>query len=290
MPNTTYFIEVMLNYDFGDEPHSASFEVTTSSYSEPRNLIAPNDNVTINTIFLSWEQPEVILGDPKDLRYKITSSKIGFNDGIGESKENNDEDVWTVIEDETSTFLYGLESYTEYLITIEAIYSPLNTTFYPPLPKIITINGRSMIKVYTKPDYPKNLSVTLLPENRANVSWNHLAGGHDVAKHVYTLSWDRMEKNGSCEHLNETKRLSEKCKFTVYNHSQYATSENKHTIPNLVPEQFLQNSNYYRFKVMVKTPHGLSSYSPAVIKFVGNLSDLEDENREEATFDEIIGK
>ena len=149
MPNTTYFIEVILSFDFGDDPHSASFTATTSSYSEPKNLIAPDDNVTTNTIFLNWERPEYILGDPKDMRYKITYSKARTNNGIKEDKENKDEAVWTVIEDETSTFLHGLESYTEYLITVEAIYSPQNATFYPPLPEILTINGRSMITVYT---------------------------------------------------------------------------------------------------------------------------------------------
>ena len=149
----------MIWYPFGVEQHSIKFPVTTSTYSEPRHLQAVN--VTTSSIGLSWEKPRWILGRPENLRYKIVYSKVKFPD----TEDRFDEEkhsLGIIIEDDTNTTIRALEPYTEYIITVEAIYSPPNATFLSRLPPSQYVNGRTLIRQYTFPNPPRNVNATLM--------------------------------------------------------------------------------------------------------------------------------
>ena len=118
----------------------------------------------MNEITLKWTKPSNC--DPskkKTLSYKIVYKKLNFSRILGDDDTADISDANTMIVDGNiggtpveSTTLKGLESLSEYLITIEAVVSN-KTISQPPPPKIIINNQRSMQVVWTKPKPPVKL-------------------------------------------------------------------------------------------------------------------------------------
>ena len=296
----------MISYRFGDEPRSINFTAKTSSSSEPQNFTAPKENISTTSILLSWERPSHISGNPKQLRYKIVYTK--------KNKKNEDniekvESPKIIIEDKTTTTLQELKPYTPYMITIEVIYSLTNTTDSAPSSQPVIIHRQSMLVIYTKPNPPSNLNVTMITSRKeaemdttqrykfskksvppselnttkpvtpgelnttlelsqiANVTWSSLEDKDNSSNHVYTLKWERMVGNGKCKLLDDMLRVSENCDL-IPDSSNFSTTDQSHyLLTDLAP------STYYRYQVMIKTLHGSSEYSPAIIQFSGNRSD-----------------
>ena len=80
----------------------------------------------------------------------------------------------TEITEKTNTTIHGLESSREYEFVIEAVLSKVTKSLAPPPPKVIHNNERSMVREFTKPEFPKNLQVELSNESSivAKVKWD----------------------------------------------------------------------------------------------------------------------
>ena len=285
-PNTTYEIECMIWYPFGVEQHSIKFPVTTSTYSEPRHLQAVN--VTTSSIVLSWEKPRWILGSPDNLRYKIVYSKVKFPDTEDRFDEEKNS-LGIIIEDDRNTTIRALEPNTEYIITVEAIYSPPNATFVSRLPQALYVNGRTMIRQYTFPNPPRNLNATLMLDDegvqtcmrpkdcKVQISWDRVEGGVDASRTLYTLYWEVMEPTDAipCKFVDNDDIFHKRCVLKpVEDPIEFQTPELTYTIDALYAyrnqeiKEIRKEENYYRFRVKVTTPQAESVYSHNVTKLL----------------------
>ena len=298
LPNTTYMIKAFVSYRFGDEPNYIKFNATTSSTSEPQNLKAPIQNISTTSIFLSWNAPSYISGDPKDLRYKLVFARKNSDKEDIERRESPK----IVIVNGVSTILQDLKPYTPYLVTIEVIYSSFNANLTNTTSiqsdsnsQPIVVHRRSMLVVYTKPEPPSDFNVTMLStpkkeefsivtekpamkmsnitndlnktlsrNHSANVSWSSLIDKEYFSNNIYTLKWEI--RNQSCHNETDKKNhIVEHCEYVPVNDSLlHSTDQSHYLITDLLP------GKYYGYQVMVKTLHGSSEYSAPIILFSGN--------------------
>ena len=296
-----YFISVFVVYEFGVEPDSTSFKVNTTECSTPKSFKV--DKITPSSIKLSWVPPaECIkkksvsnknednsIEDENDedattssstvsttkmdseTEPKITYKILYRNYSRSNAKDERLDTANVKITNDNGTVISGLQPSTQYEFTIEAILSKTSKVLAPPPPKIIHNNERSMVKAYTKPEFPQNLDVILSETNKheADVMWDAIKTDIDGFKIVYSVNVTRLHVNDTaCEAAkkNMTKNgaplldLPEQCDYDHAHSDFYETSENKLKIRDLHPGRL------YYFKVQVRTPHGDSQYSPPIIR------------------------
>ena len=269
-PATKYFISLHVAYDFGDDPDSTMFAVMTPECASPKLSKPMDGHIKMNEITLKWVEPNNCKDKPT-LSYKIVYKKLNFSRILGDDDTADISDANTMIVDGNiggtpveSTTLKGLESLSEYLITIEAVVSN-KTISQPPPPKIIINNQRSMQVVWTKPKPPEKLTVVQHENTTWNITWNAIETDIDESRVLYNLKINELTIKNKTECPYDPAalpggHLPEECRYTVRNETFHET------LKTSLRHQFAPLRRVYQFAIKVKTPYGESEYSTSVIK------------------------
>ena len=128
---------------------------------------------------------------------------------------------------------------------------------------MMTARSEGKNKSNTIPTTQKEINDTLMLNQNAYVTWTPLIDMSNLSDHIYHLKWRKMKK--SCHPMNETLHISEKCEYEPDGEPFLdSTDRSNYVITNLTA------SEYYSYQVKIKTLHGSSDFSPAVILFSGN--------------------